>query len=379
MRRRWYNEDLLAEGSTRRCDHIRGEERMIRQQHLFATGAALAILAVAAATPARADAVADFYKGKEITILVGYGAGGGYDTNTRLFAQHFSKHVPGKPTIVVQNMPGAGSMKVANNIFNVAPKDGTVVGVFASSTALEPLFGNKAATYDPRKYEWIGSLHRDIASCGVWKGAGQGVKSLPDLINAKKTVAFGATSPTAITSQHPLFLKNMFGANVKVIYGYKGTKDVSLAMMRTEVDGSCGMFESSVRTAFDQHIKAGEFKIVVQFGRDRKVPYFTDATQMFTLLKNNEERQIADLIFRQTELARPLAAPPGTPKDRVAALRKAMLDTLKDPAMVADAGRMLVEFDPVPGEETTQMFEDFYKTPPALVEKARNYVQPEKK
>ena len=353
---------------------------MYWQGQMSVAGAATALLAMlAAGAAARADAVSDFYKGNQITILVGFGAGGGYDTNTRLFAQHLSKHVPGNPTIVVQNMPGAGSMKVANYLFGAAPKDGSVLGVFASSTALEPLFGNNAASYDPRKFAWIGSLHRDIASCGVWKGAGQGVSNLPDLIAAKKTVTFGSTSPTAITSQHPLFLKNMFGANVKVIYGYKGTKDVSLAMMRAEVDASCGMFESSVRTSFDQHIKAGEFKIVVQFGLDRKVPYFADATQMVTMLKGDEQKQIANLIFRQTELARPLAAPPGTPNERVVALRKAMLDTLKDPAMVTDAGRMGVEFDLVPGTDTAQMFEDFYKTPPTLVEKARNYIQPENK
>jgi tripartite-type tricarboxylate transporter receptor subunit TctC len=203
------------------------------------------------------------------------------------------------------------------------------------------------AEYDPRKYEWIGSLHRDIASCVLWKGAGQGIKSLPDLIKAKKTVVFGSTSPTAITAQHPLFLKNMFDANLKVIFGYKGTKDVSLAMMRGEADGSCGMFESSVRSAYDQHIKAGEMKVVVQFGRDRKVPYFGDATPMYDLLKTDEQKKIADVIFRQTELARPLAAPPGTPKDRVAALRKAMLDTLKDPELIAEAKKLATEYDPV--------------------------------
>jgi tripartite-type tricarboxylate transporter receptor subunit TctC len=189
----------------------------------------------------------------------------------------------------------------------------------------------------------------------------------------------GSTSPTAITSQHPLFLKNMLKANLKVIYGYKGTKDVSLAMMRGEVDGSCGMFESSVRGAYDQHIKSGEMKIVVQFGRDRKVPYFGDATQMYTMLKTDEQRKVADVIFRQTELARPLAAPPGTPKDRVAALRKAMLETMKDPGLVADAKRLSIDFDPVPGEETAQIFADFYKTPPALVEQARQYTQPDQK
>ena len=341
--------------------------------------AALAALLAWPGGAACADQVADFYAGKEITILVGYGAGGGYDVTTRLFANHFGKHIPGHPTVVVQNMPGAGSMKAAINIYSVAPKDGTTLGVFASSTALEPLFGNKAATYDPRKYEWIGSLHRDIASCAIWKGAGQGIKTLPDLISAKKTVTFGSTSPTAITSQHPLFLKHMFNANLKVVYGYKGTKDVSLAMMRGEIDGSCGMFESSVRSAYEQHIKAGEMKIVVQFGRDRKVPYFGDATQMYAMLQTDEQKRVADLIFRQTELARPLAAPPGTPKERVAALRKAILDTIKDPAMVADAERLKIDYDPVPGEEAAAMFADFYKTPPALVEQGRKYTQPDPK
>ena len=350
---------------------------MIRSTYFLATSAAVALCAVVPA--AHADAVADFYKGKDITINVGYGAGGGYDTTTRIFARHFGKHIPGNPNIIVQNMPGAGSMIVANHTFNVAPKDGTVLGVFASSTSLEPLFGNPRAKYDPRKYEWIGSLHRDIASCGVWKAAGQGVNSLPDLINAKKTVTFGATSPTAITSQHPLFLKNMLNANVKVIYGYKGTKDVSLAMQRGEVDGSCGMFESSVRSAYDQHIKAGEFKIVVQFGRDRKVQYFADATQMYTLLKTDDQKKVADVIFRQTELARPLAAPPGTPKDRVAALGKAMLDTMKDPALIADAKRVKIEFDPVPAEEVQKIFADFYQTSPDLVKQAAKMTQPEKK
>jgi tripartite-type tricarboxylate transporter receptor subunit TctC len=349
----------------------------MNESYPFRIGILLILLVAAGAPAARADAVADFYRGKEITILVGYGAGGGYDTTARLFAQHLGKHVPGKPAVIVQNMPGAGSMKVANHVFGVAPKDGTVLGIFASSTALEPLFGNKAAAYDPRNYEWVGSLHRDIASCGVWKGAGQGIKSLPDLIAAKKTVTFGSTSPAAITAQHPLFLKNVLNANLKVIFGYKGTKDVSLAMMRGEVDGSCGMFESSVRSSFDQHIKAGEFKIITQFGRDRTVPYFGDATPLYSLLKTDEQRQVADVIFRQTELARPLAAPPGTPKERVAALRKAMLDAITDPALAADAARMTIDLDPIPGEETAQMFADFYKTPAALIEQARRAIRPD--
>jgi tripartite-type tricarboxylate transporter receptor subunit TctC len=337
-----------------------------------------ALLAVSAtAGAARADAVSDFYGSNKITIQVGFGVGGGYDTNFRLFASYFGKHIPGNPTVVIQNTPGAGSMVVANALFNTAPKDASVLGVFASSTALEPLFGNSKALYDPRKYEWIGSLTRDIASCGIWNGAGQGIASLPDLIKAKRTVTFGSTSPTAITSQHPLFLKHMFGANLKVVYGYKGTKDVSLAMMRGEVDGSCGMFESSVRSAFDQQVQSGEFKIVTQFGRDRTVSYFKDATVMYELLKTEDQKKVADVIFRQTELARPLAAPPGAPPERVAALRKAFLETLKDPDLIAAAAKMNVEFDPIAGEEMAKIFSEFYATPPALVEQARRFTQPE--
>jgi tripartite-type tricarboxylate transporter receptor subunit TctC len=139
------------------------------------------------------------------------------------------------------------------------------------------------------------------------------------------------------------------------------------------------MFESSVRSAYDQHVKAGEFKIVVQFGRDRSVPYFGDATRMYPLLKSDDQKKVADVIFRQTELARPLAAPPGTPKERVAALRKALIDTLRDPAMIADAKKLSIDFDPVPGSQTAQMFADFYNTPPKLVEQARHVTQPDEK
>lgn len=336
-----------------------------------------ATLALACAGAAQADEIADFYRGKQITIQVGFGAGGGYDTTARIFARHLGNHVPGNPGVVVQNVPGAGSMKVANFIYNAAPKDGTMIGLFASSTALEPLYGNTQAKYETGKFEWIGSIHRDIASCGVWQGAVK-AKSLKDLIDSKTTVLFGSTSPTAITSQHPLFLKNVLGANVKVIYGYKGTKDVNLAMQRGELHGSCGMMESSVKGAFDQYVKSGELKIVVQFGADKAVPGFGDATRMYQMLKTDEQKKLADFIFRQTELARPLAAPPGTPKARVAALRKAMMATMKDPGLIADGKKVQIDFDPVPGEETEKIFADFLKTSPELVKKARAATTPDK-
>lgn len=336
------------------------------------TGLAAAVAAAVALTalPARSDAVSDFYSGKQLTILVGYGAGGGYDTNTRLMAKHLSKHIPGNPTVVVQNMPGAGSMKVANFLFNAAPKDGATLGVFAASTALEPLFGNDKAKYDPRKFAWIGSMHQDIASCTIWNGGGQNIRTLDDLMKAKEPVIFGSTAPAAITSQHALVLKNYLDAPVKVIYGYKGTKDVSLAMQKGEVHASCGMFESSVKGAYANDIKSGNLKVFVQFGPDKAVPYFGDATRLYERTKAPEDAKVLDLIFRQTQLARPLAAPPGTPADRVAALRKAMLDTFADPEMIQDAERIKVDFQPLSGDETQAMLERFYETPEPLLKKA---------
>ena len=346
---------------------------------------ALAVGAVLLAAPgARADAVADFYNGKQLRILIGYGAGGGYDTVTRIMAKHLSKHLPGHPTIVPQNMPGAGSMKVANYLYNAAPKDGTVLGVFAASTALEPLFGNKKAKFNARKFEWVGSMHQDTASLAIWDGGGQGIKTLDDVLAMQrkgtlKTVIFGSTSPAAITSQHPLVLKNYFNLPIKVIYGYKGTKGISLAMQRGEVQASGGMFESSVKGAFRNLVESGKLKIMVQFGPDRAVPYFGDATRLYDRLKKPEDRRVMDVIFRQTQLARPLAAPPGTPGARVAALRKALLDTLKDPALLADAKRSRIEFNPLSGDEAQALVEKFYATPPGLVTQAMALIGRKKK
>lgn len=340
------------------------------------TAIATAVAAVLLAAPAaQADAVADFYKNKQLRILVGYGAGGGYDTVTRLVGKHLSKHIPGNPTIVVQNMTGAGSMKAANFVFNAAPKDGSTLGVFAASTALEPLFGNKKAKYDPRKFAWIGSMHQDTASLGIWNGGGQNIGTLDDILEMQKKgtlkeIIFGSTSPAAITSQHPLVLKNYFNLPIKIIYGYKGTKGVSLAMQQGEVVAMGGMFESSVKGAFARHVEAGNLKIFVQFGPDRAVPYFKDATRLYDRLKSPEDRQVMDVIFRQTQLARPLAAPPGTPADRVAALRKAMLDTIADPALLADAAKLKIEFAPLSGDEAQTLLDKFYATPPALLKKA---------
>lgn len=332
--------------------------------------AAVAALAVVAAAPqAKADPVADFYKGRQLTIQVGFGAGGGYDTTTRIVARHFGRHVPGNPTVVVQNVPGAGSMKLANSLYNAAPKNGLVLGVFSSSAAMVPLYGKRKAKFVTSKFNWIGSLHSDIMACGVWKGAGQGIKTLPDLIAAKKPVIFGSSGPTSPLGTFPLFMKNVLGGNIKVVHGYRGTKKVSLGMQNGELNATCGMFESSVRGAFWSGFSSGDLKLFVQLGTKRNVKLFGDATNIFTMLKTKEEKQMATLLFGPSEITRPFAAPPGVPKARVEGLRKALLDTMKDPGLIADGKKIKTDFRPMDGAEVQRRFDAFYQTSKALVDK----------
>jgi tripartite-type tricarboxylate transporter receptor subunit TctC len=343
---------------------------MSRLKQQLATSAALAIIASAAiVSQANADEAAKFFKGRTLAIQVGFGAGGGYDTTTRIFARHFGKHIPGNPNVIVQNVPGAGSMKVASALYNTAPKNGAVLAVFSSTVGMVPLYGKRKTKYVTSKFEWIGSMHSDIQACGVWKGAGQGIETLPDFIAAKKTIIFGSNGPTSPLTTYPLFIKNLFGANVKVVHGYKGTKGVSLGMQNGELSGTCGMYESSVRGAYLSSFKSGNLVLFVQLGLDRNVELFGKATNIFSMLKTDEERQMARLLFGPSEITRPLAAPPGTPKNRVAALRKALLDTMKDPALIADARKINTVFNPMSGEKVAKAFEEYFKTPRAIVDK----------
>lgn len=333
------------------------------------TMAVAVVAAIATVSQAKADAVAEFYRGKQLAMQVGFGAGGGYDTTTRIIARHIGKYIPGNPTVVVQNVPGAGSMKLANRIYNSVPKDGSVLGVFSSSAAMVPLYGKRPAKFVTSKFEWIGSMHSDIMACGVWKGAGEGIKTLPDFIKAKGPIIFGSTGVTSPLSTFPLFFKNVLGANVKVVHGYRGTKGVNLGMQNGELTGTCGMFESSVRGAFFPSFSSGDLDLFVQLGTKRNVPLFGNATNVFTMLKTEEHKQMARLLFGPSEITRPVAAPPGTPKARVAALRKALLDTMKDPGLIADGKKIKTTFRPMGGDEVASAFAEFYKTPRSLIDK----------
>ena len=215
-------------------------------------------------TPAQADGVADFYNGKTVSLIAGFPPGGGYDTYVRVLSRHYGRFIPGQPAIVASNMPGAGSLTAANNIYSKAAADGTALAMFAASAAMEPLLGNKAALFDATKFSWIGSMSQDVAYCGVWQTPGAATSF--DEMMTKETI-FGGGGTAAITFQHPMVMKNILGANIRVIAGYPGTREINLAMHRGEVNGTCGMFASSVKAQFMDDVKSGRLKLVISDGQ----------------------------------------------------------------------------------------------------------------
>jgi tripartite-type tricarboxylate transporter receptor subunit TctC len=326
----------------------------------------LAVAIVAVSSPARGDAVADFYKGKSITISIGFGPGGGYDIYARTLARHLGRFIPGNPTIVPQNIPGAGGLKAATYIYRATGRDGLSLATFGGFSVLEPLFGNDQANFDPLKFTWVGNMNRDVSSCAVWSAAG--FDRFDDIF--QKEMIFGSSGKASTTSQHALVLKNMLGAKVKVIEGYQGTNSINLAMKRREVDASCGIFLSSALSSFEQDLRSGDMRILIQFGREN-VPHFGNAVNLYDLLKTDAEKQVADIIFRQSEAARPFTAAPGIPADRAQALRTAFVQTMRDPAFLADAQKIGIPIDPMTGEELMRLFASFYAAPKSIVERAK--------
>jgi tripartite-type tricarboxylate transporter receptor subunit TctC len=345
-----------------------------RAERIGRVAIALGVVAVAWPAIAAADPVADFYKGRTVTLYVGFGAGGGYDTTARILVRHFGKHIPGNPTIVVSNMAGAGSMRALNYIYNAATKDGSAIGMFSAPIVLEPLFGNKNAQFDAGKLSFVGNVHTDINSCGIWKGGGVGIKTFGDLVQSKKTIVFGALSPENTTSRYPVFIKKVFKAPLKIVNGYKGTSAINVAMQKGEADATCGMFESSVLGPFRPYFESGDLKIIFQTAFEQKVDTFGDAASIGELIagKGEEMRQIAELVFRPAEITRPVVAPPGIPADRLAALKAAFDATMKDPAMIGEGKRISVNFKPMTGDRVSQIVNGFLKASPAVAKKAQD-------
>lgn len=315
--------------------------------------------------PAAADTVEDFYKGKTISLIIGYSPGAGYDTYGRLIARHFGRLMPGNPSIVPQNMPGAGSIKAANHIYNVAAKDGTVLGMFASSAAFEQMFGGEGVQFDTAKFTWIGNIDESIGTCGVWHTAG--VKTFDEML--KKELVFGGSGPAAVTSQHAVALRNLLGAKIKLVQGYNGANEVKLAMARGEVNGGCGMALSSLKSQHTQEWKSGQLMPMVQLAIERS-PELPGVAHIYDYAKEEETRQVYDLVFGRHVIGRPLSAPPGVPNARKLALRKAFMSTMTDKAFLADADKLKLDITPSDGEGVEKLFSRFFGYPKPVIEKA---------
>ena len=322
------------------------------------------------ALPARADTAAEFYAGKTLSLIAGFPPGGGYDTYVRVLARHYGRFVPGHPTVVASNMPGAGSLVAANYIYSKAAADGTVVGMFASSAAMEPLLGSKSAIFDAAKFSWIGSMSQDVAYCGVWQSPGAAT-SFEEMLT-KETI-FGGAGPAAITFQHPMIMKNVLGAKIRVISGYPGTREINLAMHRGEVNGTCGMFTSSVKAQFMDDVKTGRLKLVIQMGSKRS-DEFGNIPSVFDYAKTDDEKAVLDVHFKQLLLGRPLAGPPGIPADRLKALRDGLVATMKDAEFLSEANRAGLDIDPASPEEVMDLLRQFSAFPADVFRRAREAI-----
>jgi tripartite-type tricarboxylate transporter receptor subunit TctC len=329
-----------------------------------------AVLAAIAATGARAQSAADFYKGKNVDLYIGYSVGGAYDLYARMLARHMSKHIPGNPNVLPKNMEGAGSLRLANWLFNVAPKDGTAFGIIGRGTGFDPLFGNKAAQFDATKFTWIGSANNEVSVCVAWGTSG--ITRFEDLLSRELIV--GGTSTSADTDQFPRIVNGVLGTKMKVVTGYPGGNEVGLAMERGEVQGRCGWSWSSVKSTHQKWLDEKKFSILVQLALDKHGD-LPDVPLIVDLAKTDEQRQILRLIFARQVMGRPFLAPPNVPQDRADALRNAFMATMKDKDFLADTEKTQMEINPVPGDKVQALVKEEYATPPDVVQKATSFLR----
>ena len=325
-------------------------------------GCLFGIFAAVCAVPA---AAAEFYQGKQITIIVGFTAAGTYDATARLFARHLGKHLPGKPTVIVRNMPGAGSLVATNNLYASAPKDGTVLGVIGGGTVLEPLLANPQANYDARRFTWIGGRTRDNFLCLVWHSVP--VRTLQD-VTRRETIV-GATGPGSRTLTYPRALNELLGTKFKVVQGYPGGNEITLALERGEVEGYCGWALGSIKTRAPDWIRDGKIRPLAQFTLGKsELPNVPLATE---LARNDRERQAIEFLAADSVLAWPLMAPPDLPAERQRELRAAFVAMMRDPDLRAEAAKQGLDVDPVYSEEMTTLVKRLYETPPDVLELVR--------
>ena len=327
---------------------------------------ALAFLALLGATAAQGQSVESFYRGRSISLVIGYSVGGGYDIHGRLLARHLGKHIPGNPGIIVQNMPGGGSLRAANYLYNAAPKDGTTIGVFSRGMAMEPLIGSSNTQYDSRKFTWIGSITNEVSVCAT--SSASKVKTWDDMLAMPFTVAGeGSGSDPDIFAT---MIRNVFGAKLRLIPGYPGSAEMTLAIERGEVDGRCGWTWSSIKLQRPDWITGHRLNVLVQLA-SRRIPELADVPLLIEHATTVRQRQIVDVILSRQAMGRPVVAPPGVPVDRKQALRLAFDATMADPDYLAEATARGLEVNPVGGADLDKLLDQLYATPPEIIAEVR--------
>jgi len=323
------------------------------------------------APTAYAQSVEDFYKSHPITMLVGSGAGGGYDVYARAFARHWSNHIPGHPPIIAKNVPAAAGLQAASTLYNNVDRDGATVGAFTNGAAMDTLFGNPGAHYDPRRFAWLGSIGKLENVCATWHT--NSVKTIADAQQRQVVVAgAGATSNTAIV---PKLLNALIGTKFKIVAGYDSGSGLTMAVESGEAEGICGLSWSTMKASRPRWVSDHLLNVIVQMGLT-KLRDLPDVPSALDLVRDPESKQVMELILMRQEAGRPFAAPPGVPADRTAALRAAFQETLRDPAFTAEAQKMQLEIEPMTGEEIEAMLAKAYAAPQPIVQRAAALVEP---
>ncbi|MGH7774216.1 MAG: Bug family tripartite tricarboxylate transporter substrate binding protein [Candidatus Binatia bacterium] len=329
-------------------------------------------LLVALFFSASVSAQEPFYKGKTIRIIVGASAGGGYDTYSRTIARHIGKHIPGNPTLIVENMPGAGFLISANYMYKVAKPDGLTIGHFIGGLFLQQLLGKPGIEFDARKFEYIGVPGQDNYAIGLSKATG--ITSMEQWLASKTPVKLGGVGPGSATDDIPKVLMAAIGLPLQLVSGYKGTADIRLAFHSGEVQGVCNSWES-FKATWRKEVESGDVTIVVQ-NIPKPHPDLPKVPLVVNFAKTEEGRKLIQaLVHSVGPTARPYVLPPGTPKERVEILRRAFVGTMKDPEFLADAKKAKLDINPLDGAELERNVREVFNLDPALVPRARNILQ----
>jgi tripartite-type tricarboxylate transporter receptor subunit TctC len=335
--------------------------------------ASLLMWTAAALTPGAPAAAQDFYDGKQVRLVVGVEAGPGYDVYARFVARHIARFIPGKPTIIVQNMPGAGTAKAAEYIYTLAPKDGTVFGLIFPGTVLEPLSAEAGKyRFDPSKFTYVGSADSGVRMCITYKTSR--VKTFKDALEIPSI--FGGAQPGAAITDYAQMMVNLAGAKFRIVNGYRSSLPTMLAMERGEIDGVCGLDVSSLRAMRPNWVGTGEVNMLVQAALEPRQDLLDSGVPSLWDYITGDNRKTAEIVVAQQEFQRPFIAPPETPANRLGILRKAFMEALSDPEALADADKMGITIGPKDGEAVAVLVKRLYASPPELVERLRKALRP---